>query len=72
MRTVLKKQSLTPNLDKYQETFGHLPTLDQFKFKRLEELDEIARVALRRNKPVKAWTQGEYLRELPSQTTGHR
>jgi hypothetical protein len=46
---------LTGNLKKYRETFGHLPSAEALKFKSKKELEEMAEVALMRNKPVKDW-----------------
>lgn len=46
---------LTGNLKKYKETFGHLPSAEALKFRSKQELEEMAEVALLRNKPVKDW-----------------
>lgn len=46
---------LTPNLKKYEEKFGHLPSPEALKFRSKEELEEMAEVALMRNKPVRDW-----------------
>ena len=46
---------LTGNLKKYKETFGHLPSAEALKFRSKKELEEMAEVALLRNKPVKDW-----------------
>ena len=55
MRVKLEKKSLSPNLDKYLEEFGHLPPSHLFRTKTLQDLDEMAEVALFKNKPIKLW-----------------
>ena len=46
---------LSNNLKKYKEKFGHLPSPEALKFRSQVELEEMAEVALMRNKPVKDW-----------------
>jgi len=53
----LTKKPLSPKVQEYLETFGHLPSQEAFKFKTKEELEELADLALSRNKPVKAWAE---------------
>tara|TARA_B110000908_G_scaffold160513_1_gene203817 strand:- start:650 stop:871 length:222 start_codon:yes stop_codon:yes gene_type:complete len=46
---------LSNNLKKYKEKFGHLPSPEALRFRSKMELEEMAEVALMRNKPVKDW-----------------
>ena len=53
----LKSVPLSPTLQRYVETFGHRPSREALKFKTPMELDQIAELALKRNKPVQSWLQ---------------
>ena len=46
---------LSNNLKKYKEKFGHLPSPEALRFRSKMELEEMAEVALMRNKPIKEW-----------------
>ena len=46
---------LTGYLKTYREKFGHLPSAEAMKFRSKAELEEMAEVALMRNKPIKEW-----------------
>ena len=53
----LKSVPPSPTIQKYVETFGHRPSREALKFKTPTELDQIAELALKRNKPVQSWLQ---------------
>ena len=55
---------MTPRLAEYVETFGHKPSFEAYKYKTGAEIEEIADVALLRQKPVKSWAN------RPSEVTG--
>lgn len=63
-RRTLKPTKFPPNLQTYIDTFGHLPSREAQKFKSMEELDELAEMALRRGKPIRSW------QNRPNLTTG--
>lgn len=63
MKTIkLKPTKFPPNLQKYIDTFGHLPSREAQKFKTLDELDKLAELALRRGKPIRNWENRKYVK----------
>ena len=63
MKTIkLKPTKFPPNLQKYIDTFGHLPSKEAQKFKTLDELDKLAELALRRGKPIRNWKNRKYVK----------
>lgn len=63
MKTIkLKPTKFPPNLQKYIDTFGHLPSKEAQKFKTLEELDKLAELALRRGKPIRNWENRKHVK----------
>jgi hypothetical protein len=51
-------------LQQYRDKFGHLPSREAQKFKSMEELNELAEMALTRGKPIRSWEN------RPNLTTG--
>ena len=58
------KNPLTPNVKKYLEMFGHLPSIEAAKFLQPQEIDEIAKEAIAKGEPVKDWE------DRPNRVTG--
>ena len=44
-----------PKVSEYKAKFKHAPSAEDLKFKTAEELEMMAEVALRRNKPIEDW-----------------
>ena len=57
MKVTIKREPMSPNLEKYREKFGHPPSPEAMKFKTTQELEDLAEIALLRNKPVKSWAE---------------
>ena len=56
MQVTLKARTpLTENVQKYKETFGHLPSMEAMKHLTPENLDEVARKAVEDNQPIPEW-----------------
>ena len=53
----LKQKPLSPAVQKYRETFGHLPAMESLKFLTPEELESKALQALKMGQPVKSWAE---------------
>ena len=49
------KNPLTENVQRYLECFGHLPSIEAFKFATTKELDRIAKEAVQKGVPIKEW-----------------
>ena len=59
----IQEPKLSPTC-RVREKFGHLPSPEAMKFQTTEEVETLASVALRREKPVKDWA------ERPARKTG--
>jgi len=60
MQVTLKPRTpLPPNVQKYREIFGHLPSIESMKYLTAENLDSIAKKALEENQPVPEWRDRE-------------
>ena len=65
MKVPFKPRNPLPhNVQKYRDKFGHLPSIEAFKFLTSEQLDEVARTALEEDEPVAEW------RDRPKLKTG--
>ena len=53
----IQKPKYSPKVQEYREKFGHPPSADALKWKRTEELEKLATMALRRGKPIKEWAE---------------
>ena len=51
----LKPVKRTPILEEYFQRFNHNPSPESAKFQTMEEREELAEMALSRNKPVDEW-----------------
>ena len=51
----LKPVKKTPIMEEYFQRFNHNPSPESAKFQTLEEREELAEMALFRNKPVDEW-----------------
>ena len=51
----IQAPKMSPRLAEYVEKFGHKPSFEAYKYKTEAEIEEMADVALLRNKPVKGW-----------------
>ena len=60
----IEKPRYSPTVQAYKERFGHAPSADAMKWKKTEELEKIAAMALSRGKPIKEW------KERPSKKLG--
>ena len=49
------KNPLTENVQRYLECFGHLPSIEAFKFIAARELDRIAKEAVEKGTPIEEW-----------------
>lgn len=54
-KITLTAHKMTPKLAEYVEIFGHRPSPETFKFRTPAEIEEMAKVALMRGKPIKDW-----------------
>jgi hypothetical protein len=60
MQVTLKPRNpLPPNVQKYLETFGHLPSIESMKYLTPENLDPIAKKALDKGEPIPEWRDRE-------------
>ena len=66
MATLIKlgKPKLSPKVQEYRDTFGHLPSAEAMKWRTTEDLEIMAQVALMQNRPIKDWA------ERPNRVTG--
>ena len=65
MKVEFKPRSpLTPNVQKYLDRFGHLPSIEAAKFLTPEQVDDRAKRALDEGKPIPEW------RDRPKLKTG--
>ena len=56
MQVTLKARTpLTENVQKYKETFGHLPSIEAMKHLTPENLDAIAKKAVDKQEPIPEW-----------------
>jgi len=56
MKVKLKpKNPLPPNVQKYVDHFGHLPSMEAFKFLTPQKMDDIAAKALEEGQPIPEW-----------------
>ena len=49
------KNPLPPNVQKYVDHFGHLPSMEAFKFLTPQQMDDIAAKALEEGQPIPEW-----------------
>ena len=49
------RNPLTPNVQKYLDEFGHLPSIEAFKFLDSEQMDKLAREAVEKKEPIPEW-----------------
>ena len=57
--TFKPRNPLQPNVKRYLDRFGHLPSTEAMKFLTSENLDSIAKKALEENQPVPEWRDRE-------------
>jgi hypothetical protein len=56
MQVTLKpKNPLPPNVQKYRDKFGHLPSIEAMRYLTSENLDSIAKKAVEDNQPIPEW-----------------
>ena len=55
VKIAVKPVSISPTLDKYKKMFGHPPSPEALQSMTLEEMDQLAEVALYKGKPVQEW-----------------
>ena len=53
----IPKSEYSPKVQEYREKFGHPPSAEAMKWKRTEELEKLASMALKRGKPIKTWAE---------------
>ena len=58
------KDPLPPNVQKYLEIFGHLPSIEAMKFLKPEELDKQAKEENEKGEPTQEW------KDRPNRKTG--
>lgn len=61
-KIIFTAPKMTPRLAEYVETFGHRPAPEAYKFQTAAEIEEMADVALLRQKPVKGWANRPTMR----------
>ena len=49
------KNPLPPNVQKYVDYFGHIPSMESFKFLTPQQTDDIAAKALEEGQPIPEW-----------------
>ena len=49
------KNPLSPNVQKYVDHFGHLPSMESFKFLTPQQMDDIAAKAIEEGQPIPEW-----------------
>ena len=57
VKIVIKPISLSPTIDEYEKAFGHPPSPEALQGMTLEEMDQLAEVALYKGKPVQEWEE---------------
>ena len=55
MKVELKRKPLPTNVQKYVDRFGHLPSMESFKFLTPQQMDDIAAKALEEGQPIPEW-----------------
>ncbi len=57
VKIVMKPVSISPTMDQYEKTFGHPPSPEALQSMTLEEMDQLAEVALYKGKAVQEWEE---------------
>jgi hypothetical protein len=57
VKIAVKPVSISPTLDKYKKMFGHPPSPEALQSMTLEEMDQLAEVALYKGKAVQEWEE---------------